>query len=233
MSMPDARDPLWVAAPHSRRNAAGAVKVGFAMNPFDAPLDPAVEAAMTRALDGLRAAGMTVQEVAPPQAATLPALWGKLMFTETEALLRKTLEATASPEMQSYYHAFVDLFEPTDTEGLLRALQARVVAQRAWAQMFEQVDVLLLPTSLSRPFANDLDFKAPDQLPAIVAAQAPLFAVNVLGLPSAALPTHLEGRTPLGIQLVGPMHEDAFILDVAERLERALGTVWKSLAIPG
>ena len=101
------------------------------MNPFDGPLDTAVETAMIRALAGLRAAGMTVQEVTPPQAADLPALWGKLMFTETEALLRKTIEATGSPEMQSYYRAFVGLFEPTDTTGLLRALQARVVAQRA------------------------------------------------------------------------------------------------------
>lgn len=230
MSMPDARDPLWVAAPPSRRDAAGAVKVGFAMNPFDGPLDIAVEAAMTRAIDGLRAAGMTLQEVAPPQAADLPALWGKLMFTETEALLRKTIEATGSSEMQTYYRDFVGLFEPTDTEGLLRALQARVVAQRAWAQMFEQVDILLLPTSLSRPFANDLDFRAPDQLPRIVSAQAPLFAVNALGLPAAALPTHLDGDTPLGVQLIGPMHEDSFVLDVAARLEGELGMIWAVLA---
>ena len=233
MAMPDARDPLWVAAPPSRRDAAGVVKVGFAMNPFEGPMDPAVQAAMIRALDGLRAAGMNVYEVAPPQAADLPALWGMLMFTETEALLRKTIEATGSSEMQAYYRAFVDLFEPTDTAGLLRALQARIVAQRAWAQMFEQIDILLLPTSLSRPFANDLDFRKPDDLPAIVAAQAPLFAVNALGLPSAALPTHLERSTPLGVQLVGPMHEDGFVLDVAERLERELGMVWRNLAIAG
>ena len=230
MAMPDARDPLWVAAPPSRRHAAGPVRVGFAMNPFEGPLDAAVETAMIRALDGLRAAGMPLQEVAPPQAALLPALWGKLMFTETEALLRKTIEATGSPEMQSYYRAFVGLFEPTDTAGLLRALQARVVAQRAWAQMFEQIDVLVLPTSLSRPFANDLDFHSPDQLPRIVAAQAPLFAVNALGLPAVALPTHAEGTTPLGVQLIGPLHEDAFLLDVAARLEGELGVIWTDLA---
>lgn len=96
--------------------------------------------------------------------------------------------------------------------------------------MFEQVDILLLPTSLSRPFANDLDFREPDQLPRIVSAQAPLFAVNALGLPAAALPTHLDGDTPLGVQLIGPMYEDGFVLDVAARLEGELGMIWAELA---
>jgi amidase len=75
-----------------------------------------------------------------------------------------------------------------------------------------------------------LDFKDPAALDDIVPAQSPLLAINVLGLPSAALPTHLDGTTPLGVQLVGPMHGDGFVLDVAERMERELGTLWQHLA---
>ena len=57
----------------------------------------------------------------------------------------------------------------------------------------------------------------------ILNAQKFLYATNVLGLPSVALPTHLAGTVPVGVQLVAPMHEDFFALNVAEKLENQLG----------
>ena len=229
MAQPDLRDPLHMPVSMGRDGLTGPVTVGYAMNPFHAPLDETVERAMQTALAAVKDAGIEVREVAPPHAADLPALWGKLLFTESEALTRASIQANGSEDMRAYFDAFTNLFEPTDIEGLLSALQQRIVCQRAWAQMFTQVDVLMMPTSLARPFQNDQDFKSPETLPQIAAAQSPLVAINVLGLPSAALPTHLEDGIPSGVQLVGPMLQDGFVLDVAERLERELGTIWRQL----
>ena len=89
----------------------------------------------------------------------------------------------------------------------------------------------MMPTSLLRPFQNDLDFTAPDRIPELLDAQKPLFAINLLGLPSVALPTHIQDGLPLGVQLVAPMHDDWFALDVAERLEHELGTLWQQSPI--
>lgn len=108
-------------------------------------------------------------------------------------------------------------------------MQRRMVCQRAWEQMFTEIDILLMPTSLQKPFRNDQDFNETDTLGDIVSAQSPLLAINVLGLPSVALPTHREDQTPLGVQVVGPMQQDGFLLDVADRLERELGTLWQCL----
>jgi len=229
-SIADVRDPLWVPAPVSPRDVGGPLRVGYAMNPFQGKLDPAVQMAIEKAIAGFKDAGAKLREISPPSAAELPDLWGTLMFTETEALARGAMEANASEEMWDYYQKFLGHFETADMAGLMRALQRRIVLQRAWAAMFQEVDVLLLPTSLSRPFRNDQDFKEPETLGEIVAAQSPLLAINVLGLPSVALPTHLDDGVPLGVQMVGPMHSDAFILDAAERLERELGTLWQTLA---
>lgn len=229
MAAGDPRDPMWVPAPMNRRSPEGAVRVGFAVNPFGGTVDPAVERAVTRAAQGLRDAGCVVREVTPPHALELPELWGTLMFTEAENQLRNHLMTHGSDQMQAYYEVFAGRFRAADAAGLLHALQQRVVYQRAWAAMFQEIDVLLLPTSLARPFENDQDFRIPGSLPDIVAAQAPLFAINLLGLPSVALPTHLEGSTPLGVQLVGPMYEDGLVLGVGERLERELGTLWQNL----
>ena len=230
MSRGDVRDPLWVPPSADRRDAGGPLTVGYAMNPFQGTLDPAIQRAMQTAIAGFKGTGAKLREISPPSAADLPDLWGTLMFTETEALARGAMEANASEEMWDYYQKFLGHFEIADTAGLMRAMQRRIVVQRAWAAMFQEVDVLLLPTSLSRPFRNDQDFREPETLGEIVAAQSPLLAINVLGLPSVALPTHLDDGVPLGVQLVGPMHSDAFVLDAAERLELELGTLWQTLA---
>lgn len=230
MAAQDLRDPLWVHPPASKRDANRELTVGYAINPFKGSLDPAVEKAMELAISGLRDSGAKLREIVPPSSADLPDLWGTLLFTEADAMMRSAIESHGSDEMWAYYQKFADIFETTDTLGLMQAMQRRIVAQRAWAQMFTEVDVLLLPTSLSRPFRNDQDFNEPQSLDQIAAAQSPLLAINVLGLPSAALPTHLDGDTPLGVQMVGPMHQDAFVLDAAERLERELGTLWQTLA---
>jgi len=88
-----------------------------------------------------------------------------------------------------------------------------------------------MPTSLIAPFENDLDFKDPAKIPDLLAAQAPSFVVALLGLPSVAIPTHLEDGVPNGVQIVAPMHDDEFALDLAERLEAELGTLWQNLPI--
>jgi amidase len=110
-------------------------------------------------------------------------------------------------------------------------LTRRVQLRRMWSMMFEEVDALLMPTSLIAPFENDLDFKDPTKIPDLIAAQAPSFVVALLGLPSVAIPTHLEDGVPNGVQIVAPMHDDEFALDLAERLEAELGTLWQNLPI--
>ena len=60
-------------------------------------------------------------------------------------------------------------------------------------------------------------------------AQKPLHLINLLGLPSVALPTGLASGIPVGVQLVAPMHDDFFALDIADTLERQLGTLWEQL----
>lgn len=230
MAQGDRRDPLWVPGVEDPRGGASGLTVGYALNPFASPCDPAVEKAMRVAIAALQQAGAKVVEVDPPHSADLSALWGTLLFTETEAQARVDISTKGTPEMWRYYKDFAAQFETADIPGLLAAMQRRIVYQRAWAEMFANVDVLLMPTSLQRPFANNLDFDEPDNLGDIIAAQAPLLAINLLGLPAAALPTHLEDGVPLGVQIVGPMHHDARVLRAAERLEDELGTFWQELA---
>lgn len=232
MSLQNSNDPLQVNAPDSGRNRRGKnVTVGFAINPFSAMLDPAVETAMTTAINGLQSAGISVREVTPPDADELVELWGGLLMTETRRVLHPAIKEHGSAEMNRMVDYYFDRFAALDVDGLLSALSRKIAVQRAWSQMFDDVDLFMMPTSLLRPFENDLDYTSPESIPEILDAQKPLQAINLLGLPAVALPTHLEGNVPLGIQLVAPMHDDWFALDVAERLEQQLGTFWANSPI--
>ncbi|MFP7674899.1 amidase [Marivita sp. S0852] len=231
MSMQDSRDPLQVQAANSGRMRDKSVTIGYAINPFDAPIDPAVETAMGVALDGLRAAGCVLRDVTPPFADETAQLWGRMLMTEVNYTMRPAIEAHGSPEMNRLLQQYFDRYPFLDIVGLFDAMSRKIQLQRAWSVMFDDIDLFLLPTSLLRPFENDLDFKSPERVPDILDAQLPLHAINLLGLPSVALPTHLEDGIPLGVQLVGPMHDDWFVLDVTEQLEREIGTIWHHLPV--
>ena len=114
----------------------------------------------------------------------------------------------------------------------MEAIAERGVHQRAWAHLLSDVDALIMPVSLIPPIENALDFKDPSAGPTLIAAQKPLCVINFLGLPSCALPTHVAGGIPQGVQVVGAMHDDVRVLNVAEALERELGSVLGQMPEP-
>ncbi len=231
MSMRDSRDPLQVNAPNSGRRRGDTYTIGYCINPFSSAHDSAVETAMLKAVEAAKSAGIKVRDITPPHAEEIAALWGDLLFTETHHTLRNMIEELGSPEMQILIRAYEDRYTLLDMPAFIAAMAKRIQMQRAWSLMFDEVDALLLPTSLIAPFENDLDFKEPAQVPRLLDAQAPLFLANVLGLPSAAFPTHVENGLPMGVQLFAAMHDDWLALDIAELLERELGTIWQNLPI--
>lgn len=231
MSKRDPRDPLQVNADTSGRPRDGQITLGIATNPFASDVDDAVANAMTRASNAAKAAGIKTVEFTPPCADECAALWGDLLFTETHHTSRSLIEEHGSAEINRTLVGYAEHYKLLDMPQLFQSLTRRLQLQRMWSLMFEEIDALLMPTSLIPPFENDLDFKEPSKIPDLLRAQSPLFVVNLLGLPSVAIPTHVENGLPLGVQLVAPMHDDWFALDIAERLETELGTLWQTLPI--
>ncbi|WP_439143423.1 amidase [Planktotalea sp.] len=231
MSKRDPRDPLQVNAHTSGRPRDSQITLGIATNPFASDVDDAVVNAMTQARDAAKTAGIKTVEFTPPCADECAALWGDLLFTETHHTSRSLIEEHGSAEINRTLVGYAEHYKLLDMPQLFASLTRRLQLQRMWSLMFEEIDALLMPTSLIPPFENDLDFKEPSKIPDLLRAQSPLFVVNLLGLPSVAIPTHVENGLPLGVQLVAPMHDDWFALDIAERLETELGTLWQNLPV--
>ncbi len=233
MSNGTSSDPNWSPARASYRARSSDITVGLAPSPFAAETHLHQLKAMEIAAQGLRDAGLKTREIDLPETALISEVWGKLLFTENETILGEMIAKAGSPELKIWLHDFTAHFgEVYDLEGYMKGQMERVRLQRVYAQLFDTVDLVMMPTSLIPPFENDLDFKDRSQAGYLIDAQAPLYLVNLLGLPSVALPTHVQDGLPLGVQLMAPQFDDDFALDVAERLEGELGSVLGQMPEP-
>ncbi len=224
-------DPMWSAAPHfGRARGGGPLRIGVALNGFETAPSAEVADALKRAQRAAEAAGLRVEEVTLPAAERCAQIWGQLLFTETKGFYTDFIQTHGSDDLQRWLQAFQDYFSVLDLQGYMETIAERGALQRAWAHLFMDFDALIMPVSLIPPFENDLDFRAPDKAPFLIEAQKPLYVVNLLGLPACALPTHIANGIPQGVQVVGAMHDDDRVLDVAGILEAELGTIVQQLA---
>ena len=226
MAKRSCHDPLWVNAPASGRQRDGTITIGFSKHPFAVSVeDDEVSKAMDIAIAGLKDAGYRVIETPFIGADEAAQLWGDMLFTETSIFMGDMIDNHGSDDMKQLVENYKAYYEMMDLGGFMRGMHERLIYQRQVNEMFDEIDLYLMPTSLIRPFENDFDFKYPNELPMILDAQKPLHLVNMLSLPSVALPTHLADKTPLGVQLIAPLHDDYFALDVAQDLETEIGTL--------
>ncbi len=134
----------------------------------------------------------------------------------------KAIREHGSPEVQGVIFGFSEMFGVPDLEGFIAAQARRLTIQRAWAQMFEGIDALILPVSSQPPFRADQDIVEPDTLPEILRAQRPMFILNLLGLPAAVVRTGPVEGVPLGVQIAGAWRDDDLCLDLAWAIESEL-----------
>jgi len=190
-------------------------------------LDSAVAASFTRALDALRAAGATIDEVSLPELSALSQLQasGGFAGAESWAWHRRLLarrESAYDPRVVARIRRgehisaadYIDLF----------------TARKAWiaqtAQRLHGYDALLSPTvpivapALAPLVASDEVFHATNALllrnPSVV---------NLLDGCALSLPCHVAGEMPVGLMVwSGALCDDA-VLDASLAIEAALASM--------
>lgn len=117
------------------------------------------------------------------------------------------------------------MLQVTSSLGVRDFARAGLVRDRlvqGLAEVFETVDLLLLPTTAVPAFA------AEGPMPTEIAGRAltPLgsvaqtYAFNLSGHPAVSVPAGMLGGAPVGLQIVGRRHEDLTVLAVAAAFER-------------
>jgi aspartyl-tRNA(Asn)/glutamyl-tRNA(Gln) amidotransferase subunit A len=102
-----------------------------------------------------------------------------------------------------------------------RASRVRTLIVQEFAKAFEEVDLILSPVSPTTawPLGERLSDPLAMYLSDVYSVPASLAGIPALVIPAA---TDAEGL-PIGVQLCGPRHGDALVLDAARTLERELG----------
>lgn len=99
----------------------------------------------------------------------------------------------------------------------VKARQVQAEIRRAYAKAFEQVDLLLTPTSPS--VAYKIGEKTADPL-AMYLQDVFTVSVSVAGLPAISIPCGTSDGLPVGMQLTGPQMGDDLVLTAAHAFEQ-------------
>ncbi|MFY0691728.1 MAG: amidase [Paracoccaceae bacterium] len=194
---------------------ARSVRIGLPKQVDAVACDPEVLAALAHVQSVLAEAGAQIEIIDMPDWVPEKLRRNAFLLTEAEgaAVFAQELDAGGVlPEPVARLLAY--------GRGLsaakLDAVQAELSAARAQLERsFQQVDLLLMPTTPQRAFhagsaapANQADFTA---------------LANVGGVPALAVPVRVQGAArPSSVQLVGPNWSEPVLIGLAMLLERAL-----------
>lgn len=187
-----------------------------------ADADPRVAQAGRAALDALVKEGARVVPVATPLARYAPAIGYVTIAVEARAILSREWREHGdrlSPDLQLTFATLDALTAPE----LLDAQRLRAGLRRDVARLFEEVDLLALPTTVSTAgkitdaemASGVVDTQVLDGLCRFA------FLANLTGLPAGSAPVGFDADgLPIGFQLVGDAWDEATVLAAMAHLER-------------
>ena len=203
---PMARAYAWSPAPPRHRQLAD-VRIGVVFDHPTAPVQAEIAAALHSTVDALAGAGARIVEGWPSDVDPDRAY-------ESFGFLLQTFMAFAQDE------AFAGL------PDFLHHERRRLDARAAWGRYFEEVDVFLCPVAFTaafphdgRPFGERTIGDRPYRDLAFWISHA-----SLPGLPVVSAPIGRTARgLPIGVQIIGPLHEDDTAITVAELLADLVG----------
>ncbi|MEM8742276.1 MAG: amidase [Pseudomonadota bacterium] len=213
MSAADPRDPWWMPAPHEMPSLPR--RAAICLRPGGMEIAPQVEDALTQAAARLAALGWQIDTAEPPGFGDAAALTLTLWASDLRATCLPRLEAEGDPDTSLMAQRLIAADERAlDTDA---ALRERAALLRAWQLFFEEWPLLITPVSGMLPFPNNLDVGSPDDFAETLAAQLPMLATPVLGVPSVSVATGAAGA-PNGVQLIANRFREDLLFEAARAI---------------
>jgi amidase len=223
MAARDPRDPWWVPAPLDGPPLARPIKVALTVDPAQQGVDPAIRQAVERAGAALARAGYAVEPVDPPNVDAIAELWWTLVWGETRAFAAATIRKFGDAQLVRALEVCLGTVPELDLTRYAKDLAVRAKHVRDWLLFLERFPLVVGPVSAEPPFAVGFDTDEAADPKRLLRAQRLLVAVNLLGLPAAAVPTGLADGVPVGVQVIGSRYREDLCLDAAEVIEAQLG----------
>jgi aspartyl-tRNA(Asn)/glutamyl-tRNA(Gln) amidotransferase subunit A len=202
-----------------------------------------IEELWQRGIDWLKAAGASVQEVSLPH--TKYALPAYYIVAPAECSSNLARYDSVRYGLRERGQDLIDTYETTRAAGFgaevrrrvligtyvlsagyydayyLKAQKVRTLIKRDFEVVFDEVDVLLTPTTPGPAFGIGEVSGDPVQM---YLNDIFTVTVNMAGLPGISVPAGLSSEhTPLGLQLIGRPFDEATLFRVAHVIEEAAG----------
>jgi aspartyl-tRNA(Asn)/glutamyl-tRNA(Gln) amidotransferase subunit A len=196
------------------------VVVGFAPVDFDEWAEAAARPAFQRALDEIKGLGVKVREVSLPDF-PYGAMTSTIIGAEGASVFESLIESGRVNELADQkqiagLRAAMDL-SATD---YLKAMRVRSLVQRAFRQLFIDIDVLVTPTRFGpAPKITDPLDRRSERQPEKPGLSALIPAGNLAGLPALSLPCGFADGLPLAISLVSRPFTESMILNLGREYQ--------------
>ena len=222
MAGADPADPWSVPAPQEGPPVARPIRVARLPTPG---VSAEVKAALDTAARWLADAGYAVED-APADAPTIDQAaenWRILVGNEWRLLSVGDIEKYGDDKVRNVVRTMAELIEPIDFAGYLKALAHRTWILRGWQLFLERFPILLCPVSDVPPLPPASDQGGKPAMEKLMRVNRWQYGFNGVGLPGLAAPVAVNGRTPVGIQLVAARFREDLLFDAADVLEARAG----------
>ena len=226
------------------------LRIGLPKEYFGEGLDPAVAASIEAAIKEYERLGAVISEISLPNSPLSVPVYYVVAPAECSSNLAR-FDGVRFGHRADNPRDLEDLYKRSRAEGFGAEVQRRIMigtyvlsagyydayylkAQKIrhlisddFRQAFEQVDVIMGPTSPTTAFP--IGAKMDDPV-AMYLNDIYTIATNLAGLPGMSIPVAQSAGMPVGLQIIGNYFQEGRLLNVAHRLQEA--TDWH-LAVPG
>jgi amidase len=227
MTGADPRDPAHVPGAPAAPPADRPLRVGLVRDHGVATPTGPVSAALDQAAGWLTDAGYVVEEVELPLLAEAYRLWYLLCMEEFRQIMPLVEEIGDEGMKQcaaNYYAVSSEWWgtQPSLTD-YMNGYARRGTLIRMLGEFMERYSTILLPVSAEQAFEQDADIASVESMRRVMAAQASMMAIPLLGFPALSVPTGVTDGLPAGVQLLGRRFDEDGILDAAQVIEARAG----------
>lgn len=217
---PHPRDPLALPAPFG--GVSERPRIAVVANPPGGSCAPAVSAAVRKAASVLSAAGYEVEDIDPPAYEEVLSVWGQLLLGDYAALWDE-MAPMMGEDGRHFFGSIFSLYpKVTSAADFSKLVVTRDRLAQDWSVFMDRYPIVLSPTWSQLPFVHGFDVESQPAIAQVMEMLRPVMPANLLGLPSACVPSAIDADTglPIGVLLTGRRFRDDQCLDVAEIIER-------------
>lgn len=217
------------------------MKIGYAKEFFGQGLDEGVKEAIESSLKVFESLGAEVKEISLPYLDYALAAYYIVSSAEASSNLAR-YDGIRYGHEASQYEDLIDMYKVSRSEGFgkevkrrimlgtyalssgyydayyNKALKIRTLIKKDYEKAFENVDLIVGPTSPTVAFK--IGEKTEDPL-TMYLADVYTVPVNIAGLPGMSIPCGLSDGMPVGLQIVGRHFDEGVMLNAAYAFEKA------------